>query len=80
MHTQHHHYPLRNRQHGGTLVGIVIGLVIGLAIALGVAMMITKTPVPFTNKMGKHEKSTGPSAAQSADPNRALYGNRAAAK
>lgn len=80
MHTQHHHTPLHNRQRGGTLVGIIIGLVVGLAIALGVAMVITKTPVPFTNKMGKQEKSNGPSAAQSADPNKPLYGNRAAAK
>lgn len=69
-----------SRQQGGTLVGIIIGLVIGLGIALAVAVSITKTPMPFTNKMGKYEKQAAPSASQTADPNRPLYGNRAATK
>jgi cell division protein FtsN len=67
------------RQHGGTIVGIIIGLVVGLAIALGVAVTINKTPMPFTNKMARPEKAE-PTAGQIADPNKALYGNKAAAK
>jgi cell division protein FtsN len=63
------------RQQGGTFVGIIIGLIIGLAIALGVAVAITKTPMPFANKVVKQEK-TAPTANQSADPNKPLYGNR----
>jgi cell division protein FtsN len=69
-----------NRQQGGTFVGLIIGLVLGLAIALGVAVAITKTPMPFTNKFARTEKSAEASASQAADPNKGLYGNRAAAK
>ncbi|HZW22070.1 SPOR domain-containing protein [Noviherbaspirillum sp.] len=68
-----------NRQQGGTLLGIIIGLVIGLGIALGVAMTINKTPMPFTDKSGK-VKAGDPTPNQSADPNRPLYGNRAASR
>lgn len=68
-----------NRQQGGTFLGIIIGLVIGLGIALGVAMVITKTPMPFTDKSGR-VKAAEPTASQSADPNRPMYGNRSASK
>jgi cell division protein FtsN len=68
-----------NRQQGGTVIGIVIGLVVGLGIALAVAMSITKTPMPFMNKVVKQEKLE-PTAGQAADPNKPLYGNKAAAK
>jgi len=67
------------RQQGGTVLGIIIGLIIGLGIALGVAMTINKTPMPFTDKSGK-VKAGEPTPNQSADPNRPLYGNKAAAK
>lgn len=67
------------RQQGGTVLGIIIGLVIGLGIALGVAMTINKTPMPFTDKSGK-VKASEPTANQSSDPNRPLYGNKAATK
>lgn len=67
------------RQQGGTILGIIIGLVIGLGIALGVAMTINKTPMPFTDKSGK-VRAGEPTPNQSADPNRPLYGNKAAAK
>jgi cell division protein FtsN len=63
-----------NRQQGGTFVGLIIGLLLGLAIALGVALAITKTPVPFTNKFARPEKSPEASASQSADPNKGMYG------
>lgn len=68
-----------NRQHGGTILGIIIGLVIGLGIALAVAVVITKTPMPFTNKLARPEKAAEPTAGQRADPNQPLYGNRSAA-
>lgn len=71
---------LNNRQQGGTVIGIIIGLVVGLGIALAVALAITKTPVPFTNKVTRQEKPAEPPANQVADPNKALYGNKAAAK
>lgn len=68
-----------NRQQGGTFLGIIIGLVIGLGIALAVAVAINKTPMPFTDKSGR-VKASEPTAGQSADPNRPLYGNKNAAK
>lgn len=71
----HNYY---NRQHGGTVLGIIIGLVIGLGIALGVAVVINKTPIPFTNKTARQDKADA--VNQIADPNRALYGNKTAAK
>lgn len=64
-----------NRQQGGTVVGIIIGLVIGLGIALTVAVVITKTPMPFTDR-GTRVKAGESNASQNIDPNRPLYGNR----
>ncbi|MDB5728202.1 MAG: hypothetical protein JWR25_1008 [Noviherbaspirillum sp.] len=58
------------------MVGLIVGLVVGLGIALAVALAITKTPVPFTNKFARPDR-TEPSANQSGDPNRALYGKNA---
>ncbi len=69
-----------NRQHGGTILGIIIGLVIGLGIALAVAVVITKTPMPFTNKLARPEKAAEPTAGQRVDPNQPLYGNKSAAR
>ncbi len=69
-----------NKQRGGTVVGIIIGLIIGLAIALVVAMVITKSTLPFMNKVAKQEKSPELTAGQAADPNKPLYSNNAAAK
>lgn len=69
----------KTKQQGGTILGLIIGLIIGLGIALGVAMTINKTPMPFTDKSGK-VKAGEPTPNQSADPNRPLYGNRAASK
>jgi cell division protein FtsN len=68
------------RQRGGTVVGIIIGLIIGLAIALVVAVAITKTSLPFLNKVGKQDKAPELTAGQAADPNKPLYGNNGAAK
>lgn len=68
----------RKKQGGGTLAGLIIGLIIGLGIAVGVAMMISKTPLPFTNKFGHAERAAQPSGEIS-DPNKPLYGKKAAA-
>ncbi len=69
----------KQKQAGGTFLGIIIGLIIGLTIAVVVALMITKTPVPFINRTAK-EKTPEPTASQMADPNKALYGNKDAQK
>ncbi|MBV8635889.1 MAG: SPOR domain-containing protein [Burkholderiaceae bacterium] len=70
----------RSAQRGGTVVGIIIGLIIGLAIALVVAVVISKSTLPFMNKVAKQDKAPELTAAQAADPNKALYGSNAAAK
>ncbi|MFA9217382.1 MAG: SPOR domain-containing protein [Sphingomonadaceae bacterium] len=70
----------RQRQQGNTFVGIIIGLVIGLVIAVIVALAITKGATPFTDKSGKSNKSTEPTAGQVADPNKPMYGNKEAAR
>lgn len=69
----------KNKQAGGTFLGIIIGLIIGLLIAVVVALMITKTPVPFINRPAK-EKTPDLTPSQMADPNKALYGNKEATK
>lgn len=72
----------KNKQVGGTLLGLILGLIVGLAIAVVVAIMITKTPTPFTNKAPKAEKAPDAitTPQQLSDPNKALYGNRAQIK
>lgn len=67
-----------NQQTGGTVLGVLMGLIIGLGIAVAVAIAITKTSLPFTNKMGRQERAPDPS--QPIDPNKPLYGNKDAAK
>lgn len=39
------------KMRGGFLLGLVVGLLVGLSLALGVALYVTKTPVPFINKV-----------------------------
>lgn len=65
------------RQRGNFVLGLVVGLLIGLALALGVALYITKTPVPFMNKVP--QRSAEQDAAESRrnqgwDPNAPLAG------
>ena len=36
---------------GGFITGLVVGLVLGLGVALAVALYVTKTPVPFIDKL-----------------------------
>ncbi|MDO9219156.1 MAG: SPOR domain-containing protein [Lacisediminimonas sp.] len=69
----------KNRQAGGTLLGLILGLVIGLSIAVVVAITIKNTPLPFTNKVGRPDKAPdAASATPPVDPNRALRGKEAA--
>jgi cell division protein FtsN len=68
-------------QQGGTFLGIIVGLVVGLGIAVVVALMITKSPIPFTNgKTIRPERAPDPIASQVADPNNLLYGRKETAR
>lgn len=65
--------PILRKQGGGTFLGLILGLIVGLGIAVVVALMITKSPIPFVNKVAKQERPEL-SAGQAADPNKPLYG------
>jgi cell division protein FtsN len=39
-----------NKQHGGTLLGLIVGLVVGLAAALIVAVYVNKVPIPLMDR------------------------------
>lgn len=69
------HQPNLRKQAGGTFLGLILGLIVGLGIAVVVALMITKSPIPFVNKVTKQER-TELSPGQAADPNKPLYGNK----
>lgn len=58
------------REGGGTLTGIIVGLILGLLIAVGVAITITKTPLPFVDKISKQSQPAG----ELGDPNKTLPG------
>ena len=66
---------LPGRQHGGTVLGFLAGVIFGLAVAVFVAIFVTRTPVPFVNKVGKlSDRITEPkSPADAPDPNKPLY-------
>jgi cell division protein FtsN len=38
-------------QRGGFVMGLIVGLLLGLGLALAVALYVTKSPVPFVNKV-----------------------------
>jgi cell division protein FtsN len=62
------------------IVGFVFGLVAGLALSTAVAVYITKSPVPFINKVQRPTENVNPGAGGTLpDPNRPLYSNAAAA-
>lgn len=72
------HNPILNKVHkqaGGTFLGLVLGLIIGLTIAVVVALMITKSPIPFVNKVTRQDRPEL-SPGQTTDPNKPLYGNK----
>jgi len=73
------HHPILRKQAGGTFLGLILGLIVGLGIAVVVALMITKSPIPFVNKVTKQER-TELSPGQASDPNKPLYGNKDVAK
>jgi cell division protein FtsN len=58
------------REQGGTLAGVIVGLILGLLIAAGVAITITKTPLPFVDKLSKQSQPAG----ELGDPNKTLPG------
>lgn len=45
----------RRRQHGGTLLGFAFGLVVAFLVSFGVVWYLNKTPLPFVDRMFKHE-------------------------
>jgi cell division protein FtsN len=60
---------------GGFLVGLVVGVLIGFVVSLAVALYVTKTPVPFINKVP--QRSAAQEAAEAErdrnwDPNAPL--------
>lgn len=57
-------------ERGGTLTGVIVGLILGLLIAVGVAITITKTPLPFVDKISKQSQPAG----ELGDPNKTLPG------
>lgn len=70
-----------NRQHGGTLLGIIIGALLGLGAALAVAVYVTKVPVPFLNKGQSHSAENDAAEAKKNkdwDPNAPLAGKNPA--
>ncbi len=70
----------RSRSGGGTLLGILLGLLAGLAIAVAAALYMSKSSVPFVDKV-KRPSGTSPAADAAArgevpDPNRAMQKGR----
>jgi len=59
-----------------TIIGFVFGLVAGLFLATVVALYITKSPMPFVNKVQRPTENVNPGAGGGLkDPNRPLYSN-----
>ena len=66
---------------GGFITGLVVGLLVGLGVALAVALYVTKTPVPFIDKLP--QRTAEQDAAEAAknknwDPNAPLAGKNPA--
>ncbi|MES2414173.1 MAG: SPOR domain-containing protein [Pseudomonadota bacterium] len=71
----------KNRQRGGTLLGIIIGALLGLGAALAVAVYVTKVPVPFMNRGQAHGAENDAAEAKKNkdwNPNAALAGKNPA--
>jgi cell division protein FtsN len=61
------------------IVGFVFGLVTGLTLSTALAIYITKSPVPFINKVQRPTENVNPGAGGTLpDPNRPLYSNSSA--
>ncbi len=62
-------------QRGGFVMGLIVGLLAGLALALAVALYVTKTPIPFVNKVQQRTPEQDAAEAErnkNWDPNAAL--------
>lgn len=73
--------PVRRKQHGGFLIGLVVGGLIGLALALGVALYVTKVPIPFIDKVPQRTAEQDAAEAEKNknwDPNLPLAGKNPA--
>jgi len=46
----------RRRQGGGTLLGIAFGIFVGVLLSFGVVWYLNRTPLPFVEKVTKHEQ------------------------
>lgn len=71
----------RNKQRGGTLLGIIIGALLGLGAALAVAVYVTKVPIPFMNRGQSHSAENDAAEAKKNrdwDPNAPLAGKNPA--
>lgn len=64
--------PLRARQTGGTLMGLVVGIAAGLTIAGALALYIDGPDNPIVSKVQKVNQKTTPLG----DPNAPLYSNQ----
>jgi cell division protein FtsN len=58
-----------------TIVGFLFGLVAGLVLSAALALYITKSPMPFVNKVQRPTENVNPGAGGLRDPNRPLYSN-----
>ena len=66
---------------GGFTTGLVVGLVVGLGVALAVALYVTKTPVPFIDKLPQRTSDQDAAEAERNkhwDPNAPLAGKNPA--
>jgi len=64
---------------GGTLVGLAIGLLVGLAIAVVVTLYMSRSPVPFVDKIKRPaDRPETAAPAEVPDPNRSMQKNRPA--
>jgi cell division protein FtsN len=64
---------------GGTLVGLAIGLLVGLAIAVVVSLYMSRSPVPFVDKIKRPaDRPDAAAPADLPDPNRSMQKSRPA--
>jgi cell division protein FtsN len=68
----------RRRRGGGTLVGLLLGLLLGLAIAAATALFMTRSSVPFVEKVKRPPESVVGSGGELPDPNRSMQRSRPA--
>lgn len=62
------HSKTRRRQDGGTLLGFAFGLVVAFLVSFGVVWYLNKTPLPFVDRVFKHESKDNGKEATPAEP------------